>query len=236
MAGGDTASLVSPTLVQSKDISVADAHYQQHGEFRTKGKGEKSRISSNEVLGCCHCAASVIPPKSCKQPPLRAGGARQPRSRDTHHPVPALRQVGTASAWARFCCLYVCSLLMISKVTVTLSKSSHQVSSQTQTSGQKAGTPWESAPNACEQAAGLISLLALLCQLITGLSGTLMHAPLTAIQLSSLLRTAYQYICSYIFPEISRRCKELPTGDGFGSRRAVQANSAAEKSLSVGAI
>lgn len=119
---------------------------------------------------------------------------------------------------------------------MTLSESSHQVLLQTQMSGQKAGTPWESAPNACEQAAGLISLLALLCQLITGLSGTLMHAPLTAIQLSSLLRMPYQYICSCIFPEISQRCKELPTGDGFCSRRATQANSAAEKPPSVEAI
>lgn len=61
----------------------------------------------------------------------------------------------------------------------------------------------ESAPNICKQAAGLISPLALLCQLITGLSGTLMHVPLTAIQLSSLLCTSYQYIRRYIFPEIS---------------------------------
>ena len=119
---------------------------------------------------------------------------------------------------------------------MTLSESSHQVSSQTQMSGLKAGTPWESAPNAGKQAAGLISLLALLCQLITGLSGTLMHAPLTAIQLSSLLRVPYQYIRSYIFPEISQRCKELPTGDGFCSQRATQANCAVEKPPSVAAI
>lgn len=38
------------------------------------------------------------------------------------------------------------------------------------------------------------TLLALLCQLITALSGTLMHVPLTAIQLSSLLCTSYQYM------------------------------------------
>lgn len=56
------------------------------------------------------------------------------------------------------------------------------------------GTRWESAPNVCKQAAGLIALLALLCQLITALSGTLMHVPLTAIQLSPLLCTSYQYI------------------------------------------
>lgn len=112
-------------------------------------------------------------------------------------------------------------------MTVTLSGSSHQVSSQPQMSEQGAGTRWESAPNVCKQAAGLISLLALLCQLITGLSGTLMHVPLTAIQLSSLLCTSYQYIRCYIFPEISHRCKELPTGDGFCSQRATQANSTA---------
>lgn len=118
---------------------------------------------------------------------------------------------------------------------MTLSESSHQVSLQTQMSEQKAGTPWESAPNACKQAARLISLLALLHQLITGLSGTLMHAPLTAIQLSSLLRTSYQCMCSYTCPEISQRCKELPRGDTFCSRHGVQANSTAEKPLSVGA-
>lgn len=88
-------------------------------------------------------------------------------------------------------------------------------------------TGWESAPNVCKQAAGLILLLTLLCQLITALSGTLMHVPLTAIQLSSLLCTSYQYTRRYIFPEISRRCKELPTGDGFGSQHATQANSTA---------
>lgn len=63
-----------------------------------------------------------------------------------------------------------------------------------------------------------------------------MHAPLTAIQLSSLLRTPYQYICSYILPEISQRCKELPRGDGFCSWRAAQANSAAKKPLWAEAI
>lgn len=120
-------------------------------------------------------------------------------------------------------------LSAISKVTVTLSESSYRLSPQPQMSEQEAGTRWEPAPHACEEAAGLISLLTLLCQLITGLSGTLMHAPLTAIQLSSLLRMPYQYTCSYVFPQISQRCKELPTGDGFCScllrRQTVQPKS-----------
>lgn len=111
---------------------------------------------------------------------------------------------------------------------MTLGRSSHQVSSEPQMSEQGASTRWESAPNVCKQAAGLISLLALLCQLITRLSGTLMHVPLTAIQLSSLLCTPYQYTHRYIFPEISQRCKELPRGDGFCSWHAMQAHSTAD--------
>lgn len=143
----------------------------------------------------------------------KRGETATKRGHPPSHPRSA--QVGTTSACTRICCLHVCSLLVISKVTVTLGGSSHQVSSQTQMSGQKVSTPWDSAPNACKQAAGLISLLVFFCQLIMGLSGTLMHAPLTAIQLSSLLPTPYQYICSYILPEISQRCKELPMGDRF---------------------
>lgn len=177
------------------------------------------------------------PPQSCQRCPWRTRWVRQQKSRGTQHPIPALWQVGTAGARVRIHCPHVvCSFLVTSKVTVTLSESSHQVLWQTQISEQKAGTGWESAPNACEQAARLISLLALLCQLITGLSGTLMHAALMAIQLSSLLRMSYQQTCSYTCPGILQRCKELSTGDGFCSRHATQANSTAKKPLLVGAV
>lgn len=56
-----------------------------------------------------------------------------------------------------------------------------------------------------------------------------MHAPLTAIQLSSLLRTPYQYICSYILPEISQRCKsclgEMDFAPGVPRRQIAQPKS-----------
>lgn len=59
-------------------------------------KGERPRVSNTEVLGCCHCATSISPPSAANNT-RRESGARQQRSGDTHHPVPALRQGGRLS-------------------------------------------------------------------------------------------------------------------------------------------
>lgn len=125
-------------------------------------------------------------------PPARLGGAADaPQAAAPSDPQPQGKSREGAPKAVCQCCVPTAHLpaspwLLMPKVTVTLGTGSHPGSLLLATPGVSRELQRRRSHPPCSPT-GLIALLALLCCPITALAVTLMHAPLTAVLLSSAL-------------------------------------------------